>query len=91
MDDLSAIDLILYKNNEFKVWAHNPFSTTSKRTGKYRIEENKIIFLDKPYMNDFIPDTVFIIDKKVIIDFKNDTTPNTDFARYFDIKTNRIK
>ena len=42
-------------------------------------------------MNDFIPDTVFIIDKKVIIDFKNDTTPNTDFARYFDIKTNRIK
>lgn len=90
MDDLSAIDLILYKNNEFKVWAHNPFGTTSKKNGKYRIEENKIIFLDKPYINDFIPDTVFIIDNKVIIEFKNDSIPNIDFARYFDIKTNRI-
>jgi hypothetical protein len=90
MDDLSAIDLILREDNSFEVISSSPF-TEKKYIGKYIIQKNKIIFLNTPFANDFIPDTVTIIENKIILRFDNEGIPNTDFANYFDIKINKLK
>ena len=89
-DDLSLTYLTLRKNNTFEV---NPVTMFSdeKFKGKYKLLCNKIIFLDKPYINDFIPDTVTIINDKIILRFKNNGEPNMEFANFFSIKTNRLK
>lgn len=90
MDDLSAIHLTLRENNRFEVIASNLFAELTFE-GTYQLQENKIIFNDPPYDNDFIPDTVTIIEDKIILSFYDDGKPKTQFATYFDIKKNRIK
>ena len=89
-DDLSSIHLVLRENNTFEVISSTLF-TENKRCGKYIIENNKIIFLNKPYDNDFIPDTITILEDKIVLRFDNEGKPNTDFANYFDIKRNKFK
>ncbi|MBC5773812.1 hypothetical protein H8S95_07035 [Pontibacter sp. KCTC 32443] len=89
MDDLSAIHLTLRENRQFEVNASTLF-TEDYFYGKYKVIDNKIIFLDKRYNNDFIPDTVTIVGDKIILEFENGE-PNTDFASYFDIKKNELK
>jgi hypothetical protein len=91
IDDLSAIDLTLYENNEFNVHAHWALGTTFEQSGKYKLDKNMIIFTDPPFDNDFIPDTLYIIGNNVIREFNDDGSPNLQFARYFEISTNRIK
>lgn len=89
MDDLSAIHLTLRDNNNFEVNASTMF-TEQIFKGTYRLQNNKIIFNDKHYDNDFIPDTLTIIEDKIILKFDSNGIPNTDFANYFDIKKNRL-
>jgi len=88
-DDLSAIHLTLRENQQFELNSSTLF-TEDYFYGKYKLVNDKIIFLDKRYSNDFIPDTVTVIGDKVIIKFENGK-PVTDFATYFDINRNEIK
>ena len=90
IDDISAIHLTLRENNQFEIVASNIF-TDETFIGKYKISENKIVFKDKQYNNDFIPDTVYIIENKIICKFDGDGNPVTDFATYFEIKVNKLK
>jgi hypothetical protein len=90
MDDLSAIHLTLRADNKFEMVSSNMFNEDIYK-GNYHILDNKIIFEDKRYSNDFIPDTLTIIGDKIIVRFDENGNPVTDFARYFDIKKNRIK
>ena len=90
MDDLSAIHLTLRADKKFEMVSSNMFSEKVYK-GNYQIVDNKIIFKDKRYDNDFIPDTVTIIGDKIIIRFDESGKPITDFATYFDIKRNEIK
>ena len=89
-DDRSAINLTLRKNNTFEVSVATIFSNQNFN-GKYKIINDKIIFLDKPYDNDFIPDTLTIRNDKIILRFDKNNKPITDFATYFDITQNQLK
>ena len=89
MDDLSAIHLTLRENQQFEVNSSTLF-TEDYFYGRYKIAGNQIIFLDKRYSNDYIPDTVTIVGDKIILRFE-DGKPVTDFATFFDIKKNEIK
>lgn len=84
-DDLSSINLILRENKHFEINSSTLF-TDETFAGVYQIIGNKIIFKDKRYSNDFIPDTVTIIDDKIILHFDSLGKPITDFATYFEIK-----
>ena len=88
-DDRSAINLTLRKNSTFEVNSVTMFSQQNFR-GKYKLERNKIIFLNKPYDNNLIPDTVTILSDKIILKFNEDKQPVTDFATYFDITQNKL-
>lgn len=90
IDDLSAIDLTLYEDSTFYLHSHSPFGTTYEKEGNYKLLKNQIIFSEHPYVNDFIPDTIWIIKDKIIWEFNEDGTPNEDFARYFKISRNKI-
>lgn len=89
-DDLSSINLTLRENNTFEVVASTAF-TDETYVGTYQIAGNKIIFKDKRYSNDLIPDTVRIIDNKIIVRFDQNGKPVTDFATFFEITKNEIK
>lgn len=89
-DALSKTYLTLRKNNTFEIDAVTIFSD-QKFKGKYKLINDKIIFLDKPYDNDFIPDTMTILKDKLILRFKNNGEPVIDFATYFDIKQNNLR
>lgn len=88
-DDRSVINLTLRKNNTFEVSVATIFSSRDFN-GKYKLINDKIIFLDKPYDNDFIPDTLTIRNDKIILRFDKNNEPITDFATYFDITQNQL-
>jgi hypothetical protein len=88
-DDLTGMHLILRENNEFEIRSYFMFGDEYFH-GKYNIRENQIIFHDRPYINDFIPDTITIVDEKIILKFDQDGVPNTQFANYFEIRLNKL-
>jgi hypothetical protein len=83
-DDLSTLTLILRQNNDFELSAQDLFST-QVYSGKYVRNKNQIIFLSRPYDNDLVPDTVQIINDKIILHYVNGI-PDTSFASYFQIQ-----
>jgi hypothetical protein len=83
-DDLSRLTLVLRQNNDFELSSQDLFST-QVYSGKYVRNNEKIIFLSRPYDNDFIPDTVNIINDKIILRTVNGV-PDTSFASYFQIQ-----
>ena len=89
-DDLSAIHLTLRKNKTFEISSTTIFSE-EKYKGDYKISGNKIIFSDRPYQNNFIPDTVTIWKDKIILSLDKAGQPNIDFANYFDIEENHLE
>jgi len=90
MDDLSAIHLTLRADNTFEVVSSTMFSEQTFK-GDYILIDNKIVFKDRPYDNDFIPDTLVIVGDKIICRFDKNGNAITDFATYFDIKRNETK
>jgi hypothetical protein len=88
-DDLSGLRLNLRKNGRFEMVVQTLFSEETFE-GQYRLEGDKIIFLDRPYDNDFIPDTLTIWQDKLILTFEADGQPDLGFARYFQIQKNTI-
>ncbi|UBM61342.1 hypothetical protein LA303_07880 [Candidatus Sulfidibacterium hydrothermale] len=91
VDDLSSLELKLRNNNTFELVSTSYLGSSEKFTGKYTIDNNKIIFNNRPYDNDFIPDTVYIIKNKIIIKFNTAGEPDTSFANYFRIDKNELK
>jgi len=91
IDDLSRIDLILRENGRFETNSSSLFGTTVSIRGKYLIKNDTIIFLDKPYTNDFIPDTVVIDrDKNAIFFNKKENgefSRTKSFVNYFEINS----
>tara|TARA_B110000967_G_scaffold10822_1_gene10624 strand:- start:509 stop:1036 length:528 start_codon:yes stop_codon:yes gene_type:complete len=90
MDDLSVIHLTLREDNTFEVVSSTMFSEQIFK-GDYNLIDNKIIFKDQPYDNDFIPDTLVILGDKIICRFDKNGNAVTDFATHFDIKSNKTK
>ena len=89
IDDLSSISLVLRKDNSFEIIPVTWMGAFEEFTGQYQIMGNKIIFLDEPYDNNFIPDTVDIYKDKIILN-GDITEPDTSFARYFEIHLNLL-
>lgn len=91
VDDLSSLTLRLRENNDFELIPITFLGYSKPYTGEYKVQDNKIIFLDRPYDSDFIGDTVYIIDKKLIVRFDSRGIPDTSYANYFRIDKNDLK
>jgi len=88
-DEKSSLKIILRENGKFEVLSSYMFGE-DVFVGDYKLLENKIIFLDKHYDNGFIPDTVFIIQDKIILKFDKNGEPLTEYASFFQIETNEL-
>jgi hypothetical protein len=86
-DDLSGIDLILREDQTFELKSYSFIGTHENFSGDYLLDSNKIIFLDRPYDSDFIPDTIYIYENKIVLNHVL-SKPDTSFASYFDIRLN---
>ena len=83
------MNLVLRENNKFELQSYHMFGDEWFK-GEYKLQGNKIIFHNKPYDNNFIPDTIVILDDKLILNFDEAGIPNTQFASYFEIKFNGL-
>lgn len=59
-DDLCHLRLVFRKNNTVENQINGFLGYSEKIYGKYKIQNDLIIFNQKPYDNDFIPDTLLI-------------------------------
>lgn len=59
-DDLFHYTLVFRKNGKVETHENGFLGYSQVHFGKYRFEEGLIIFNEKPYDNDFIPDSVFL-------------------------------
>ena len=95
IDDLSRIDLIFRENGNFETNVSGMFGYSERIKGKYLIRNDSIIFLDKPYTNDFIPDTVIIDNNKRAIFFRKNKngefSREKSFVNYFEINHEEIE
>lgn len=89
-DDLSEVRLTLREDKTFEIVSQTLF-TEQIFKGNYQLFGSKLIFKDKPYADDFIPDTLTIVEDKIICRFDKNGYAVTDFATYFDIKRNELK
>ncbi|PKQ61979.1 hypothetical protein BZG02_13645 [Labilibaculum filiforme] len=95
IDDLSRIDLIFRENGTFETNVSGMFGYSEKIRGKYILKNDSIIFLNKPYSNDFIPDTVLIDNDKNSIFFRKNKdgefNREKSFVNYFEINFKEFK
>jgi hypothetical protein len=89
-DDGSRIFLTLREYRKFELVADHMFGSKTFK-GNYDIVGNKVIFLTRPYDNDFIPDTLSIVNDKLVLEFDSSGKPILSFANYFTIEENKIK
>lgn len=59
-DDLHHYTLILRENSNCENRIHGMFGYSKTYRGEYYLQGDTIIFIEKPYDNDFIPDTMII-------------------------------
>ncbi len=76
-DDLYYYRLIFRKDNTVENQINGFMGFSETINGKYKIENDLIIFNPKPYDNDFIPDTLLIDKKQKVIFMERDK--NVDF------------
>jgi c-di-AMP phosphodiesterase-like protein len=86
-NDLNSNWLILRANGEFEVIWQNPFGS-DKFEGKYVIKNDTLIFLDKPYDNDYVPRKLLIKTDRIIPIFTDSLSKHQYF---FKITKNEIK
>jgi hypothetical protein len=87
VDNVSGLELTLRENNKFELLPETYLGRTESINGNYIIEGNKIFFLNKPFKDRLIPDTVYIVNKKIILRFDSVGKPDTTFANFFRIET----
>ena len=83
VDDFSSIHLILRKNEKFEVRSTYFYGPDKIFNGTYEIQNSKIIFKEKPYNNDFIPDTVFIYEDKIYLRRNNNGSLTLNLENIF--------
>lgn len=59
-DDLYHYRLVFRENGNVENQSSGAFGFSKTYYGKYKIEKDLIIFIEKPYDNNFIPDTLLI-------------------------------
>ena len=89
-DDLYHYRLIFRENGNVENQANGAFGFSQTYYGKYKIENDLIIFSKKPYDNEFIPDTL-LLDKKqgaIFINKNNNGGFNTEkeWLNHFEIE-----
>ena len=87
VDDVSGLELTLRENHKFELLPESYLGRSESINGNYIIEGNKIIFLNKPFKDRLISDTVYIVNDKIILRFDTVGKPDTTFANYFRIDT----
>jgi hypothetical protein len=94
VDDLNSINLVLRENGKFETTTNGMFGFTDKISGKYLKHNDTIIFLKRPYSNDFIPGKVLIDKQDSAIYFKRDSkggfSREKTFVNYFRIDKNEL-
>jgi len=95
IDDLTRIDLIFRENGKFETNISGMFCYSESIKGRYFIRKDSIFFLDKPYSNDFIPDTVIIDNDKSAIFFRKNKngefSREKSFVNYFEINYKELE
>ncbi len=90
-DDLYHYRLILRKNGNVENQANGMFGFSQTFHGKYKIENDFIIFSEKPYDNDFIPDTLLIDKEQNALFIEKDSKGNfrteKEWLNHFEIET----
>ncbi len=93
-DDLSSIHLILRRNGKFETISEGIFGYTDKTKGYYLIKSDTIIFLNKPYRDDYIPDTLLLDkeNKAIYIYRKPDGVFRRDksFVNFFEVNKSEL-
>lgn len=84
-DDFSALELTLRENNKFELLPKSYLVPSESINGDYKIEGNKLIFLDNPFKDKIIADTVYIVNNKIILRYDSNGKPDTTYANYFRI------
>ena len=91
-DDLYHYRLILRKNGNVENQANGMFGFSQTFYGKYKIENDLIIFSEKPYDNDFIPDTLLIDKEQSALFMEKDSKGNfrteKEWLNHFEIERN---
>ncbi|MBU2557267.1 MAG: hypothetical protein KJ578_05735 [Bacteroidetes bacterium] len=92
-DDLYHHRLILRKNGNVENQTNGMFGFRETFHGKYKIESDLIIFSEKPYDNDFIPDTLLIDRKQGALFMEKDSIgnfrTNKEWLNHFEIEENK--
>lgn len=87
VDDLSFLKLVIYEDNSCMTVASSMFSI-EELWGKCVLLNDKVVFIEDPYdIQSFYPDTAFIINDKLILEFDSEGNPDTSFANYFQISS----
>jgi hypothetical protein len=88
-DDLYTYTLVLRENGDCENTVNGIFFYEDVFYGKYTMKQDTIIFLKKPYNNDFLPDTVLLDSEAKAIFIAKDETGNFSrkegFLSYFEI------
>jgi len=89
-DDLYHYRLIFRKNNTVENQINGFMGYSQTISGKYKIENDLIIFKPKPHDNDFIPDTLLIDKKQNVIFMERDENGNfrtdKEWLNHFEIE-----
>ena len=92
VDDLNSINLILRENGKFEMTSYGMFGYTDRISGKFLKHNDTIIFLNRPYSNDFISNKVLIDKQDSAVYFKKnskgDFIHEKNFLDYFRIDKN---
>lgn len=93
IDDMSSINIKLRVNGRFQTTSTGMFFYQERRTGNYIFRGDTIVFLDRPYSNNFIPNRILVSKKDSTIYISKDKDGNFSrektFANFFRI--NKIK
>ncbi len=88
-DDLFHYRLVFRKNGKVENRVYGFLGYSKTYHGKYLMEDNLIIFTQKPYDNNFIPDTLFI-DKSQNALFMDRFTTKKEWLNHFKIQESNL-
>jgi len=94
-DDLSSINIVLRENGHFNTTSMGMLGSKELMSGKYLIKKDTLVFIDKPYLNDFIPAKVLIDRKDSAIFFRKQANGEFShekmFAAFFNLNKIELK
>ncbi|MCB0823100.1 MAG: hypothetical protein KDC09_10410 [Bacteroidales bacterium] len=88
--DINGLTLKFRSDETFEMISSTFMGHEESYSGNYKLEDDKIIFLDRPYDNDFVPDTLQILNDKLILNYYLNGEPDTSFGNFFQIIENHF-